>query len=322
MFEFSYLWLALLLPLPLLLLLLKPLARQQLSLWLPLAPISEQQTTVNVQTKLPQLLLWLAWLFFVLALMRPTWVGEPIRITQQHRDVMLALDLSRSMEIEDMELGISQVNRLAVSKKVISDFISRRSGDRLGLILFADHAYLQAPLTFDLATLQTLMQETEIGLVGDKTAIGEGIGLAVKRFIEAENEQRVLILLTDGQNTSGSLTPQQAGELAKQQNIKIYTIGLGADVMIQRNLFGSHKVNPSADLDEKTLSDIATMTGGQYFRARSSEDLEQIYQTLDQLEPIANEEQSFRPEKNLFFWPLLLSLILFSCRLVLVKERN
>ncbi|MCE2593240.1 VWA domain-containing protein [Motilimonas cestriensis] len=322
MFEFSYLWLALLLPLPLLLLLLKPLARQQLSLWLPLAPISEQQTTVNVQTKLPQLLLWLAWLFFVLALMRPTWVGEPIRITQQHRDVMLALDLSRSMEIEDMELGISQVNRLAVSKKVISDFISRRSGDRLGLILFADHAYLQAPLTFDLATLQTLMQETEIGLVGDKTAIGEGIGLAVKRFIEAENEQRVLILLTDGQNTSGSLTPQQAGELAKQQNIKIYTIGLGADVMIQRNLFGSHKVNPSADLDEKTLFDIATMTGGQYFRARSSEDLEQIYQNLDQLEPIANEEQSFRPEKNLFFWPLLLSLILFSCRLVLVKERN
>ncbi|MCE0558298.1 VWA domain-containing protein [Motilimonas sp. E26] len=322
MFEFSYLWLALLLPLPLLLLLLKPLARQQLSLWLPLAPISEQQTTVNVQTKWPQLLLWLAWLFFVLALMRPTWVGEPIRITQQHRDVMLALDLSGSMEIEDMELGISRVNRLAVSKKVISDFIARRSGDRLGLILFADHAYLQAPLTFDLATLQTLMQETEIGLVGDKTAIGEGIGLAVKRFIEAENEQRVLILLTDGQNTSGSLTPQQAGELAKQQNIKIYTIGLGADVMIQRSLFGSHKVNPSADLDEKTLSNIATMTGGQYFRARSSEDLEQIYQTLDQLEPIANEEQSFRPEKNLFFWPLLLSLMLFSCRLVLVKERN
>ncbi|WP_434339470.1 vWA domain-containing protein [Motilimonas cestriensis] len=322
MFEFSYLWLALLLPLPLLLLLLKPLARQQLSLWLPLAPISEQQTTVNVQTKWPQLLLWLAWLFFVLALMRPTWVGEPIRITQQHRDVMLALDLSGSMEIEDMELGISRVNRLAVSKKVISDFIARRSGDRLGLILFADHAYLQAPLTFDLATLQTLMQETEIGLVGDKTAIGEGIGLAVKRFIEAKNEQRVLILLTDGQNTSGSLTPQQAGELAKQQNIKIYTIGLGADVMIQRSLFGSHKVNPSADLDEKTLSNIATMTGGQYFRARSSEDLEQIYQTLDQLEPIANEEQSFRPEKNLFFWPLLLSLMLFSCRLVLVKERN
>lgn len=322
MLEFSYPWLAFLLPLPLLAWLIKPVARQQLSLWLPLADVQQAQPSIKQQSRLAAIVLWLAWLCFVLALMRPTWIGEPIRITQEHRDVMLALDLSGSMQIEDMELGMRQVNRLVVSKKVISDFIARRAGDRLGLILFADHAYLQAPLTFDLTTLQTLMQETEIGLVGDKTAIGEGIGMAVKRFMEADNEQRVLILLTDGQNTSGSLTPQQAGELAKEQNIKIYTIGLGADVMTQRSIFGSHQVNPSADLDEKTLSNIASMTGGQYFRARSSDDLEQIYQTLDKLEPIASEEQSFRPETNWFYWPLLLSLMLFSGRLLLLTERT
>ncbi|MCE2572555.1 vWA domain-containing protein [Motilimonas eburnea] len=319
MFEFSYLWPALLLPLPLLMRFLPGVNKQQIKLWLPLAQVGNDAPS-QISSRWPVSLLWLTWLCFVLALMRPIWLGEPVRISQEHRDVMLAVDLSGSMEIEDMELGLRQVNRLDVSKKVISEFIAKRQGDRLGLILFADHAYLQAPLTFDLTTLQTLMQETQIGLVGDKTAIGEGIGLAVKRFIEAQNEQKILILLTDGQNTSGSLTPIQAAELAKEHDIKIYTIGLGADVMIQRSLFGSHKVNPSADLDEKTLSEIAKMTGGQYFRARSSEELSQIYQTLDKLEPISAQEQSFRPEQPLFHWPLLAALMLFSIRLIWLKE--
>ncbi len=311
MLELAFPWLLVLLPLPLLIRYFTPrLERQRQEIWLPLAA-SYSLNSQDQQQKLSiKLLPWFIWVCLVITATKPLWVGEPLPLPQKNRDMVLALDLSGSMQIEDMQLDGKQVDRLSLTKHVISEFVERRRGDRLGLILFADHAYQQAPLTYDLNTVQTLVEETEIGLVGDKTAIGEAIALGIKRFIEGGNKQKVMILLTDGQNTSGSIAPLKAAELAAEKQITIYTVGIGADEMIQRSLFGRYKVNPSADLDEKTLTEIARQTGGAYFRARDGDQLAQIYQELDKLEPVDNEGTSFRPEKNLFYWPLSLALLL------------
>jgi Ca-activated chloride channel family protein len=147
-----------------------------------------------------------------------------------------------------------------------------------------------------------------IGLAGDNTAIGDAIGLAVKRLENQEMDSRVLILMTDGANTAGEISPIKAAELAADNQLKIYTIGIGADEMIVRSLFGTHKVNPSRDLDEKTLLDIAQKTGGRYFRARNASELNNIYMLLDKLEPVKKDSQYFRPRRELFYWPLALAL--------------
>ncbi|KEQ17508.1 vWA domain-containing protein [Endozoicomonas numazuensis] len=272
---------------------------------------SEHQDTLKRwQTLMP----WLIWILLVLAASKPVWLGEPVQIEGSGRDLMMAVDLSGSMEIGDMELNGESVDRLIVTKHVLTDFIERRKGDRLGLILFGSQAYLQAPLTFDLKTIGTLMDESEIGMAGNKTAIGDALGLAVKHLRKRPQESRVLILLTDGANTAGEITPVQAAKLAAQENIRIYSIGLGADEMIQPGFFGSsigaRRINPSADLDEKTLKEIAELTGGEYFRAKNTKELEKIYGELDKLEPVKQEEESFRPSIALFFWPLALALML------------
>lgn len=209
-----------------------------------------------------------------------------------------------------MVINGRQVDRLIATKAVMNDFIERRRGDRLGLILFGTQSYLQTPLTFDRKTVRTLMNESTIGIAGNKTAIGDALGLAVKHLRKRPEDSRVLILLTDGANTAGEVPPLQAAQIAKEEGIKIYAIGLGAEEMIERSFFGSHKVNPSADLDEQTLQEIARLTGGQYFRARNVEELNKIYAILDRLEPVVQEESIFRPSKNLFFWPLGLALLL------------
>jgi Ca-activated chloride channel family protein len=193
-------------------------------------------------------------------------------------------------------------------KYVLSDFIERRVGDRLGLILFADTAYLQAPLTYDRDTVNQLLNESLIGLVGEQTAIGDAIGLAIKRFNAHEKSNKVLVLLTDGQNTAGNITPEQANELAVNNGVTIYTIGVGADKMLVQSFFGSRQINPSQELDEDMLSNIATSTGGQYFRARDVESLQKIYATLDELEPIARESRQMRPLQALYYYPLGVAL--------------
>jgi Ca-activated chloride channel family protein len=206
-----------------------------------------------------------------------------------------------------------------VVKSVIGDFVARRTGDRLGLILFAARAYTQAPLTFDRKTVETLLYEAQIGIIEENaTAIGDGIGLGVKHLRERPQASRVLIMLTDGVNNAGEVTPLQAGELAATEGIKVYTIGIGAETGSTNSLFGPRSVNPSADLDEKTLTKIAEDTGGRYFRARDRNELEQIYSVLDQLEPVDQEAETYRPTLTLFYWPLgaalLLSFILALCR--------
>jgi Ca-activated chloride channel homolog len=261
-------------------------------------------------------LFWLTllWLSALTAAAGPQWIGEPIRLPASGRDLLLAVDISGSMETADMVLNGQQANRISVVKAVVGDFVQRRDSDRLGLILFGTQAYLQAPLTFDRQTVNTLLQEARLGFAGEKTAIGDAIGLATKRLLDRPESNRVVILLTDGANTAGAIDPLQAAALASQAGVKIYTVGIGAEELIVPGLlgsnFGARRVNPSMDLDEKTLSAIAEKTGGRYFRARDVRELAQIYGELDILEPVSQEAESFRPTVALFHWPLGLAFLL------------
>ena len=252
----------------------------------------------------------LAWSLLVVAAARPQWVGDPVAMRITGRDLMLAVDLSGSMKRRDMKFGDHWVARLDVVKQVAGEFIERRDGDRIGLILFGTRAYLQAPLTFDRPTVRTLLEEAVIGLAGEQTAIGDAIGLGIKRLRDRPSDNRVLILLTDGANTAGEVHPMDAARFAAKLGLRIYTIGVGADVAMMRRLYGTARINPSADLDEPTLSAIARATGGRYFRARETNELVEIYRTLDQLEPVIGDEEQFRPTVELFHWPLALALLL------------
>ena len=251
------------------------------------------------------------WILLVTSAARPQWVGDPIALPLTGRDILIAIDVSGSMETADFNINGQKVTRLDVVKSTAGEFIKRREGDNLGLILFGSQAYLQTPLTFDRSTVKTMLDDASIGLAGKETAIGDAIGLAVKRLREDNIEHRVLVLLTDGANTSGEIDPLKAAELASTEELKIYTIGIGAESMeVGSFLFGRQQINPSQDLDETTLKAIAEKTGGQYFRARDTQSLEAIYKQLDELEPRESDSEFFRPTQTLFHWPLGLALLL------------
>lgn len=256
-------------------------------------------------------MLLIMWLLLVIAAARPQHVGEPVQLPVSGRDLLLAVDISPSMDEQDMIIQGRGINRLQAVKRVVDDFIQRREGDRLGLLLFGTEPYIQAPLTFDLATVRTLLHESGIGMAGRATAIGDAIGLAVKRLRDRPQEQRVVILLTDGANTAGEITPDKATEIAKATGVRIYTIGIGAESMVQRGLLGSRQVNPSRDLDEALLKRMAEQTGGEYFRARSLPELELIYENIDQLEPIELEGKHYRPVTDLYVWPAAAAVLLW-----------
>ncbi|MEH8019016.1 VWA domain-containing protein [Rheinheimera muenzenbergensis] len=311
MLEFGYPWLALAVLLPLLL----RVRRQSGSETALKLPALAKLAGNTAQSSGPRfgfrtVLASLLWLALVIAAMQPRWLGEPVTLPQQGRDLMLALDLSGSMEIADMQLQGQSINRLDAVKLVISDFIRRRQGDRIGLILFADAAYQQTPLTFDLTTVQKMLDDSVLRLVGTRTAIGEAIGLAVKRLNTYESSNKVLILLSDGANTAGNIQPLEALQLAKAAGVKIHTVGVGAEQMVQHSVLGRRMVNPSQDLDERLLTQLAEDTGGRYFRARDLNELNQIYQLIDQLEPIERDTLTYRPQRSLLHWPLALALLL------------
>ncbi len=316
MLNFEWPWLFLLLPLPWLLRKLLPAQPQiqQDAMRVPFLDDFGDGEISAVGSRHPWQL-WLAtiaWICLVAACARPQWLGDPLELAVNGRDLMLAVDVSKSMEQTDFVIQNQRVDRLTATKQVAGDFIQRRVGDRLGLILFGTTAYLHVPLTFDRKTLQTLLEEAFIGITDDEpaTAIGDAIGLAIKRLGEVKSPSKVLVLLTDGTNTAGELTPLKAAEMAADEHLKIYTIGIGADEMVVRSFWGNQRVNPSADMDEKTLQAIADQTGGRYFRARSTEELEQIYTILDQLEPVEKDKQYFRPKAEWFYLPLSLALLL------------
>lgn len=318
MFDLSWHWpwVFWALPLPWLVMLLLPARKQSAGGALKVAYLERfQLAQAAEQTHRghpPELAWWLAlaiWVLLLTALARPYQLGEVVEIPVSGRDLLLAVDLSQSMEIEDMRLNNRSVDRLVILKSVLNDFIERRLGDRLGLVLFGSEAYLQAPLTFDRATVKQLLNEAQIGLAGPQTAIGDALGLSIKRLQQQPENSRVIVLVTDGANNSGELDPLKAAELAEMNHITIYTIGLGADSMKVSSFFGSRTVNPSADMDEDALREIARRTGGQYFRARNFAELERIYQLLDELEPTEKDPQIFRPQQNLYHWPLLYAFI-------------
>ena len=326
MIQFIWPWIATLLPLPLLIRFILPAKSTLKDAALRIPFINDFNTTITTdkvtrKNKPLMLLASIAWCLLILAATRPQWLGEPIELPISGRDLMMAVDLSGSMQVEDFKINRQTVNRLQATKHVASEFIKSRQGDRIGLILFGRQAYLQTPLTFDRKTVNTLLQEAAIGLAGQETAIGDAIGLAIKRLVDLdspnsnasqnkESQSRVLILLTDGANTAGEITPIKAAELAASNDLKIYTIGIGADEMIRQSFFGNQRVNPSADLDEKTLKAIADKTGGRYFRARDTNELKKIYSLLNKLEPTEKESQNFRPITALFYWPLSVALMI------------
>ena len=257
-------------------------------------------------------LLWLSWMMLVTAIARPQWIGEPIELPNTGRDLMLGLDLSGSMQIEDMQVGNRLVPRITAVKAIAADFAQRRQGDRVGLILFGTRAYLQAPLTFDLDTVTRFIEEAQLGFAGEDTAIGDALGLAIKRLRERPAASRILILLTDGQDTASTVDPMEAAALASQLDVKIYTIG------ISRNL--GRASTGRAEVDEAMLNAVAEATGGRYFRATSPAELEAVYALLDELEPVEQEASTFRPKRALSWIPLLTAVALAGV-LALLRSR-
>ena len=244
------------------------------------------------------------WGLLVLAVARPAWIGDPQPIPNRGRDLMLALDLSGSMETPDFEIQGQRLDRFTVVRAAAKSFVEQREGDRLGLVLFGSRAYLQAPLTLDHSTLGAMLDEAEIGLAGEETAIGDAIGLAVKHLRERPAEERVLILLSDGANNAGVLEPVQAAEIAAAEGIRIYTIGLGTGAGAVRTPFGTRLAPGAGALDETALRRVAELTGGAYFRARNTAGLVAAHQQIDALETTEGEAVTVRPTRLLFYWPL------------------
>ncbi|MEO1327692.1 MAG: VWA domain-containing protein [Pseudomonadota bacterium] len=315
---FAWPWLGLVVPVPWLLALLSKRDRRhtpalQLPAGVGFRALGTERGSGLTRFWLPALLLTLGWLALCAAAMRPQSLSESRSAPVTGRNLMLAVDLSGSMNEKDFALNGRSVDRLSATKAVAAQFIDRRAGDRLGLILFGERAYLQTPLTFDRDTLGTLLMEAESGLAGEKTAIGDAIGLAVKRIRESEkkDEEHILVLLTDGANTAGEIDPQKASELAATVGLRIYTIGIGAERSTYRSRVPG-LVLPSRDLDEKTLKAIAAQTGGRYFRATDTRSMQAIYDELDKLEPAADDEDGFRTYEELFFWPASLAVLMFA----------
>lgn len=258
--------------------------------------------------RIGRLLLWLAWACLCVALARPQQLGEPIAPPQQGRQMMLAVDVSGSMSEPDMTLGNQIVPRLSAAKAVLADFLDRRVGDRIGLLIFGERAYTLTPITADLTTVRNQLTDSEVGLAGRDTAIGDAIALAVKRLREQPEGQRVLILLTDGVSNAGVLPPLRAAELAKAEGVRVYPVAFGGDGGM--SLFGVQIAAGEDPVDEATLRRIAELTGGRAFRARNTDELAGIYAELDRLEPITAAGAAVRPRIERYGWPLALAMLL------------
>lgn len=322
MFELALPWVLLALPLPWLIWYLVPRA----SLRLPAAmrvPFYQKLAVViegekhHVSAVMTVTLLFAVWSLLLLALAGPRWVGEPQPIAHEGYNIMLALDISGSMEVPDMAFNGHRATRLSVVKRAAEQFVADRVGDRIGLILFGARAYLLTPLTYDHRSLLLRIADASVGLAGNTTSIGDALGLAIKRLENVPAKGRVIILLTDGVNNSGVLAPLKAAELARDDGIKVYTIGLGANVDPQSfNSMFFNMTNAAADLDEDTLKAVAQMTGGRYFRATDMQSLQTIYQYINKLETISQEQTVVRPQHDYYPWPLGLAWVLLLVWLV------
>lgn len=317
--DFAWPWVVVLLPLPWLLRRWwRPAAPGQ-ALHLPQPGLQLAKVGATAPNSVTPWLLALAWLCLLAAAARPQWIGPPQSQQRSGRALMMAVDLSGSMQTPDMQLGGQSVSRFVAVEAIAGDFISRRSGDELGLILFGSQAFLVTPLSYDLSAVRAQLRGAAVGLAGTETAIGDAIAVAVKRLSALPEQARVLVLLTDGVNNAGNITPREAAKAAKAAGVRIYTIGIGANQMRVPGFFGSRMVNPSAQLDADMLTGIATETGGRFFRATDSRELAAAYQAIDALEPMPQHGPALRPRHELFRWPLATSVLLLL--LVLLPRR-
>jgi Ca-activated chloride channel family protein len=323
--DFQWPWLALLLPLPLL---ARYFWKRKVS---QEEQVSAEQRTTLLHPSMAHLqeaflvrrpgrpvmktlyggLLGLLWALLVLALMRPQWLEPHTEIKTEGYDLMLAVDTSRSMTALDFTVEDEPVSRMAVVKGVIDNFIASRAGDRIGLTIFGTQAFVLSPLTLDGEAVRRILEEVVPGMAGDATAIGDGIGLSLKKLRDRPEGSRVLILVTDGENTSGVIPPLEAARLAAREGIRIYTIGVGSnkDEILILGSDGRYRPETDVGLDEETLRQIADATGGAYFRATNTRALEEIYQRIDALEKTEAEARTVMIPSPLYRWPLGAALV-------------
>ncbi len=312
MIHFAWPWMLLFIPLPWL---VGHRSRQQTReevVFVPV-PTTAKQSRSFISPKRWTVLIWL---LLVLAAMRPEWLGVPQPVRPEGRPLLLAVDLSGSMATRDMD---GQQTRLQVVQRVAGQFLSQRQGDQVGLIVFGTHPYLQAPMTLDLHTVTTMLNESLVGEAGSQTAIGDAIGFAIrhmKEHAQTTHERPVLILLTDGGNDAGLMPPVDAATIAAREGLRIYTIGVGAAV--HQGFFGT---TGNTDLDEASLKSIAAKTGGLYFRATDAHALQEIYKKINQLEPVSGQTQWFRPRTEMFLWPLALAWVLWMYLILWRRQR-
>ena len=311
MLEFEYIWMFFLLPLPILIWLIVPAYKEkQESIRIPFfdeissaTGIKPSKGAVILKLNLLQKILApIFWVLLITAIAKPQWVDDPIVKIESARDLLLAVDISQSMDAKDFRDSLrNRVDRLSAVKIVLDDFITKRKGDRIGLILFGGGAYPQVPFTLDHKTCRLLLNQAETGMAGPQTVIGDAIGLGIKLFKESKVEERVMILLTDGNDTGSKMPPLKAAEIAKQSGIIIHTIGIG-----DPSATGENKV------DLEAIKDIAKLTGGKSFRGENIKGLENIYKILDELNPQNYETLSYRPKHPLYFYPLGLAIIILT----------
>ena len=323
MLTFSYLWIFILLPLPLVLRKLsKPYQEERPAVQTPffdeLVELSGQEpgsgSIVRKQPLLRQIITGLCWLLLVAGVARPQWIEQPLIKEIPTRDLLLAVDLSGSMNTEDFtSKDGKRINRLAAVKEVLDGFLESRKGDRVGLIFFGTAPFIQAPFTEDLQLCRELLTEAQVGMAGPKTAFGDTIGLAINMFKESTVKDKLLIVLTDGNDTASKVEPVKAAEIASDNNIVIYSVAVGDPESV-----GEEK------LDEKTLQNVAKITDGSFFRADDREELEEIYDKIDSLSTHEIETMSYRPRIDMYYWPLgvavFFSLLMHAGRAV--KKMN
>lgn len=309
MYAFEYRWLLAVLPLPLLIWLVLPSYKEeQSSIRIPFFRLITEATGLKPAAGaivprtnwLQKMIAPLCWCLTVIALARPVFVEPPIQRIQPARDLMLALDISQSMETPDfISPEGKRISRIAAVKEVVDGFIQRRTGDRIGLIVFGAAAYPQVPFTLDHATCRALLKQTQAGMAGPQTMIGDAIGLAIKEFHNSQAQERVLILLTDGNDTGSRMPPVKAAEIAKQRGIKIHTVAIG---------------NPKATGEDKVdvalMHSISATTGGRFFLGEDQKQLAEVYATLDRITPKNYKTQSYRPKRQLFMYPLGAAVLL------------
>lgn len=316
MLEFAWPLIFLLAPLPWLLRRVLPPADNgeqvlQVGFLDDLASLSRRRASRGLPGWRQQLPYALVWGLLLLATARPQWLGPPLPLPASGRDLLVAVDVSGSMDYPDMQWQGENVSRLALVKHLLGDFLESREGDRVGLILFGSRAYVQAPLTFDRHTVRTWLDDAQVGIAGQTTAIGDAIGLAVKRLRLRPADSRVLILVTDGANNGGHIQPLVAARLAATEQVRIHTIGIGADPEATA-ANAAVGLNPTSDLDETALQAIASATAGEYFRARDGRDLQGIGEALDRLEPVNQQPTRVRPVDELYQWPLAAAVVLVA----------